>query len=568
MMNQPNEGGRNFIQAIIEEDIKNGVNEGRVHTRFPPEPNGYLHIGHGLAVNIDYGMAAKYGGLFNLRFDDTNPTKETDEFVQSIIDDVAWLGAKWDDRLLFTSDYFERFYEFAVQLIKKGLAYVCDLSQEEVRRYRGTLTEPGKDSPWRNRSAEENLGLFERMRNGEFPNGSRTLRAKIDMASPNLNMRDPVIYRILHAKHHRAGDKWCIYPMYDFAHPLEDALENITHSICTLEYADHQPLYEWMLDNVDLSGVPGVKGRPKQIEFARLNLTYTVMSKRRLRRLVEEGCVAGWDDPRMPTIAGLRRRGFTPESVRSFCEQVGVSRSNSIEDVAFLEHCVRDDLNRRALRVMAVLRPLKVVLTNYPEDRVEWMEVENNPEDPEAGVREVPFDRELYIEAEDFMENPPKKFYRLSPGREVRLKGAYIVKCESVIKDEQGAVREIHCTYDPDTRSGCPGANRKVKATIHWVSARHGVPATVRLYDRLFLVENPEDVPEERDFVENVNPESLEVLESCIIEPGMASPDPEKRYQFLRQGYFYVDPLDSKDGKVVFNRVVPLRDTWARIKNK
>mgnify|MGYP001407075643 FL=1 len=567
MADLPNEGSRHFIQAIIEEDLKNGVNEGRVHTRFPPEPNGYLHIGHGLAVTIDYGMAAKYGGLFNLRFDDTNPTKETDEFVQSIIEDVAWLGAKWDDRLLFTSDYFELFYQFAVQLIKKGLAYVCDLSQEEMREYRGTLTEPGKESPWRNRSVEENLELFERMRNGEFPNGSRTLRAKIDMASPNINMRDPVLYRILHTEHHRAGKKWCIYPMYDFAHPLADALENITHSICTLEYADHRPLYDWVLDNVDLSGIPGVTGRPKQIEFARLNLTYTVLSKRRLRRLVEEGYVAGWDDPRMPTIAALRRRGYTPEAIRSFCEQVGVSRSNSIEDLAFLEHCVREDLNKRALRVMAVLRPVKVVLTNYPEDQVEWVDVENNPEDPNAGVRKVPFCRELYIEAEDFMENPPKKFFRLSPGQEVRLKGAYIVKCEGVVKDAQGAIREILCTYDPSTRSGGPGANRKVKATIHWVSARHGIPATVRLYDRLFSVENPEDVPEGRDFVEYINPDSLEVLSSCVLEPSMANPDPDKRYQFLRQGYFCVDPVDAKGGKIIFNRIVSLKDTWAKIKN-
>ncbi len=560
---------RNFLRALVEEDLRNGLNNGRVHTRFPPEPNGYLHIGHALSVNLNYGIAASYGGLFNVRFDDTNPTKETDEFVQSIIDDIAWLGAKWDDRLLFTSDYFGIFYDLAVQLIKKSAAYVCDLSQEEMREYRGTLTVPGKNSPNRDRAVEENLDLFQRMRAGEFANGSRTLRAKIDMASPNINMRDPVIYRILHAEHHRAGDKWCIYPMYDFAHPLEDALENITHSFCTLEYADHRPLYDWVLDNVDLCEIPGVIDRPKQMEFGRLNVTYTVLSKRRLRRLVEEGHVDGWDDPRMPTVAGLRRRGYTPESIKSFCDQVGVARSYSIEDLAFLEHCVREDLNRHASRVMAVLHPVKVVLTNYPPDLVEWMDVENNPEDPEgAGSRKVPFSRELYIEEGDFMEEPPKKFFRLSLGQEVRLKGAYIVKCESIVKDDSGNITEIHCAYDPDTKSGGAGANRKVKATIHWVSASHGIQATVRLYDRLFTVENPEDVPEGTDFLTNINPRSLETLTGCIVEPALKNPDPDVRYQFLRQGYFFVDPVEFRNGKTVFNRIVSLRDTWAKVRGE
>jgi glutaminyl-tRNA synthetase len=566
MIEQSNDNSRNFIQNIIDQDLREGLNDGRVHTRFPPEPNGYLHIGHALSIMLNYGLAERNNGLFNVRFDDTNPTKEEEEFVQSIIEDVKWLGANWGDRPFFASDYFDYFYEFAVQLIEKGLAYVCDLSQDEIREYRGTLTTPGKDSPYRSRSIEENLSLFQRMKNGEFPNGSRTLRAKIDMSSPNLNMRDPVLYRILHATHHRTGDKWCIYPMYDYAHPLEDALENITHSVCTLEYADHRPLYDWVLDNVDLSSVPGIKGRPKQIEFARLNLTHTVMSKRKLRRLVEEGYVDGWDDPRMPTIAGLRRRGYTPESIRSFCDQVGVARSNSIESLSFLEHCVRENLNKSAIRVMAVLRPVKLILTNYPEDQVEWVEIENNPEEPETGTRQVPFCRELYIEKEDFMENPPKKFYRLSPGQEVRLKGAYIVKCQDVVKDSTGQIVEIHCTYDPDSKSGSSGGKRRVKATLHWVSARHGIPATVRLYDKLFLTENPDDGPEGHDFTDDINPKSLEVLNDCVLEPSISEADPDIRYQFLRQGYFCVDPVDYRKGKIVFNRIVTLRDTWAKIK--
>ncbi|NLY54043.1 MAG: glutamine--tRNA ligase/YqeY domain fusion protein [Firmicutes bacterium] len=553
----------NFIRRIIDEDIARGWNDGRVHTRFPPEPNGYLHIGHAKAIWLNYSIAKDYNGLFNLRFDDTNPTKEEQEYVDAIINDVKWLGVDWGDRLFFTADYFDRMYECAVQLIKDGKAYVDDLSADEIREYRGTLTEPGQESPYRNRSVEENLDLFERMKNGEFPDGARVLRAKIDMASPNINMRDPVIYRIRHASHHRTGDKWCIYPMYDFAHPLEDAFENITHSLCSIEYADHNELYEWVLDNVDYSG-PGITGRPKQIEFARLNLSHTVMSKRKLRRLVEEGVVEGWDDPRMPTIAGLRRRGYTPESIRIFCERIGVARSDSIVDIAFLEHCVREDLNASAPRLMAVLRPLKITLENYPEGQVEWVEIENNPEDPDAGNRLVPFGRELYIEREDFMENPPRKFYRLAPGREMRLKGAYIIKCERVIKDADGNITELICSYDPESKSGMPGADRKVKATAHWVSAQHAVPVTVRLYDHLFLKENPDDAPPGKDFMANLNPNSLEVLTNCLAEPEMRKAKPGDRFQFLRQGYFFADPIDSKDGKLVFNKIVGLRDTWKR----
>lgn len=553
----------NFIRRIIDEDIARGLNDGRVHTRFPPEPNGYLHIGHAKAILLNYSIARDYNGLFNLRFDDTNPMKEETEYVDSIINDVKWLGADFGDRLFFTADYFDRMYELAVQLIKDGKAYVDDLCAEEIREYRGTLTEPGQESPYRNRSIEENLDLFVRMKNGEFPDGARVLRAKIDMASPNINMRDPVIYRILHASHHRAGDKWCIYPMYDFAHPLEDAFESITHSLCSIEFADHNELYEWFLDNIDYSG-PGIEGRPKQIEFARLNITNTVMSKRKLRRLVEEGVVEGWDDPRMPTIAGLRRRGYSPQAIQNFCERIGVARSDSTVDMAFLEHCVREDLNEHAERLMAVLRPLKITLENYPEGQVEWLPIENNPENPAAGERQVPFSRELYIEQADFMEDPPRKFYRLAPGREMRLKGAYIIKCERVVKDEAGNIVELICTYDPESKSGMPGANRKVKATAHWVSAAHAVKITARLYDHLFLTANPDDAPEGQDFMANLNPDSLEVLTNCMAEPAIASAKPGDRFQFLRQGYFHVDPVDSKDGEIVVNRIVGLRDTWKR----
>jgi len=555
----------NFIQNIITEDLKTGKNNGRVHTRFPPEPNGYLHIGHAKSICLNFGLAAANGGLCNLRFDDTNPSKEETEYVESIMDNVRWLGFDWDDRLYYASDYFDQLYEFACQLIKNGKAYVCDLSAQEIKEYRGTLTEPGRESPYRNRSVEENLDLFQRMKNGEFPDGTRVLRAKIDMASPNLNMRDPVIYRIQHSHHHRTGDKWCIYPMYDFAHPLSDALEGITHSICTLEFADHRPLYDWFIENVDYG--KEVHGRPQQIEFARLNLTYTVMSKRKLRLLVEKGFVRGWDDPRMPTISGLRRRGYTPEAIRDFCERIGVAKRNSTVDIALLEHCIREDLNLRAPRVMAVLRPLKVVITNYPEGQVEWLTTENNVEQPEMGTREIPFTREIYIEQEDFMEDPPKKFFRLKPGGEVRLKSAFIIQCQEVIKDDQGRIVELHCTYDPDSRTGGPNAGRKVKGTLHWVSADYAVPAEVRLYDNLFLKEDPDDEEEGTDFTAFLNPNSLEVLTDCLVEPSLAQAPVESRYQFLRQGYFVVDP-DSQDGRLVFNRIVGLRDSWAKIQSR
>ncbi|NLP23437.1 MAG: glutamine--tRNA ligase/YqeY domain fusion protein [Syntrophomonadaceae bacterium] len=555
----------NFIQTIITEDLKSGKNNGRVHTRFPPEPNGYLHIGHAKSICLNFGLAAANGGICNLRFDDTNPSKEEIEYVESIQDNVRWLGFDWEDRLYYASDYFDQLFELACQLINKGQAYVCDLSAEEIREYRGTLTEPGKESPYRNRSIEENLDLFMRMKNGEFPDGARVLRAKIDMASPNLNMRDPVLYRIQHAHHHRTGDKWCIYPMYDYAHPLSDALESITHSVCTLEFADHRPLYDWCIEQVDYG--KEIHGRPQQIEFARLNLTYTVMSKRKLRLLVEKGVVGGWDDPRMPTISGLRRRGYTPEAIRDFCDRIGVAKRNSTVDIALLEHCIREDLNRRASRVMAVLRPLKVVITNYPEDKVEWMTTENNIEQPEMGIREIPFAREIYIEQEDFMEDPPKKFFRLRPGGEVRLKSAYIIECQEVIKDDQGRIVELHCTYDPDSKSGGPNAGRRVKGTLHWVSAQHAIPAEVRLYDQLFLKENPDDEEEGKDFTSFLNPDSLEVLKDSLVEPSLADAAVESSYQFLRQGYFVVDP-DSSSGKLVFNRIVGLRDSWAKIQNK
>ena len=507
-------------------------------------------------------MAEKYNGLCNLRFDDTNPTKEDIEYVDSIIEDIKWLGFDWEDRLYYASDYYDQFYDYAVTLVKKGLAYVDDLTAEEIREYRGTLTEPGKDSPYRNRSIEENLDLFERMKNGEFDNGERVLRAKIDMASPNMNMRDPVIYRILKAPHHRTGDKWCIYPMYDFAHPLEDAIENITHSLCSLEFEDHRPLYDWFLEKLE------IENPPRQFEFARLNLTYTMMSKRKLRNLVENNIVDSWDDPRMPTLSGLRRRGFTPASIRNFCDLIGVSKTYSVVDYAFLEHCIREDLNKKALRVMAILDPLKVIIDNYPEDLTEEMDVENNPEAPETGTRKVPFSRELYIERDDFQENPPKKYFRLKPGAEVRLKNAYIVKCESFVKDDDGNIIEVHCTYDPESRGGSAPDGRKVRGTIQWVSARHAEDAEVRLYDHLFTKENPDDVSEDGDYMENINPDSLIVLKNCKLEPSLKGAKPGEAFQFIRTGYFCVDSKEYKKGNLVFNRTVSLKDTWAKIVKK
>ena len=549
----------NFIRDIILEDLKTNKFDGRVQTRFPPEPNGYLHIGHAKSTYLNFGLAAEFGGKTNLRFDDTNPEKEEQEYVDSIIKDVRWLGWQWDG-LYYASDYFDQLYAFAVQLINAGKAYVCDLSAEEIRQYRGTLTEPGKDSPYRNRSTEENLDLFERMHAGEFPDGSRTLRAKIDMASKNLNLRDPIMYRILHASHHRTGDKWCIYPMYDFAHGQSDSIEHVTHSICTLEFEDHRPLYNWFIEQLGI--FPS-----QQIEFDRLNLTYTLLSKRKLLQLVQEGRVSGWDDPRMPTISGIRRRGYTPEALRNFCAAIGASKTNGSIELAMLEHFVREDLNRRSLRVMGVLRPLKVVIDNYPEGQVEELDVVNNPEDPNAGVRKVPFSRVLYIEQDDFREDPPKKFFRLSPGIEVRLRGGYFIKCTSVVKDEQGNVAEVHCTYDPATRSGNAPDNRKVKATIHWVSADHALDTEVRIYENLFLKENPSDAPEGHDFRDNLNPNSLEVITHAKLEPSVKGAAPETRYQFERLGYFCVDP-DSSADKLVFNRTVALRDTWAKIEKR
>ncbi|NMC27221.1 MAG: glutamine--tRNA ligase/YqeY domain fusion protein [Syntrophomonadaceae bacterium] len=554
----------NFIQNIINEDRKVGKNGGRVHTRFPPEPNGYLHIGHAKSICLNFGLAAANQGLCNLRFDDTNPSKEDVEYVESIQEDVKWLGFSWDERMFFASDYFSILYEYALQLIKKGQAYVCDLSAEEIKAYRGTLTEPGKNSPYRERSVEENLDLFQRMRAGEFPDGARVLRAKIDMASPNINMRDPVLYRILRATHHRTGDEWCIYPMYDYAHPLSDALEEITHSICTLEFADHRPFYDWTLDQVDYSAE--AQGRPQQIEFARLNLSYTVMSKRKLRELVEKGFVDGWDDPRMPTISGFRRRGYTPASIRDFCDRIGVAKRDSMVDIALLEHCIREELNFSAPRVMAVLRPLKVIIENYPVDQVEWVEAENNPENPEMGNRLLPFSREIFIEQDDFMIDPPKKFFRLAPGREIRLKNAYIIKCEEVIVDEgTGAVAELRCSYDPESRSGGATSGRKVKGTSHWVSAAHALDAEIRLYDHLFMVENPDSEEEGVDYKSKLNPMSLEILRDCKVEPGLAQAQPGTRFQFMRQGYFYLDPKAESETGLVFNRIVALRDTWAKI---
>ncbi|MGC8594204.1 MAG: glutamine--tRNA ligase/YqeY domain fusion protein [Candidatus Kryptoniota bacterium] len=544
---------RNFIRDIIDEDLKIGRYK-TVHTRFPPEPNGYLHIGHAKSICLNFGLAEDYNGLCNLRFDDTNPTKEDVEYVESIMKDVRWLGFDWGDRLYYASDYFERLYEYAVRLIKKGKAYVCDLSAEEIREYRGTLTEPGKESPYRNRTVEENLDLFERMRRGEFPDGSKTLRAKIDMSSPNLNMRDPVMYRILHASHHRTGNKWCIYPTYDWAHGQSDSIEGITHSICTLEFEDHRPLYNWFLDELGIH-------HPRQVEFARLNLTYTVMSKRRLLQLVQEGYVSGWDDPRMPTISGLRRRGYTPESIRMFADRIGVSKAESIIDVSVLENCLRDDLNKRAPRAMVVLNPLKLVIDNYPEGKSEELDAVNNPEDLSMGTRKIPFSRVLYIEQADFRENPPKGYHRLSPGAEVRLRYAYIIKCIDVVRDKNsGEIIEVRCIYYPETRTGLPGSSKKVKGTIHWVSAEHSIDVEVRLYDRLFTVEDPGG-DNWRDYI---NPDSLKIIKGCKAEQGLTKVKAQDRFQFERLGYFCVDD-DSRADNIIFNRSVTLKDTWAKI---
>jgi glutaminyl-tRNA synthetase len=549
----------NFIKTIIDEDMRTGKFEGRVHTRFPPEPNGYLHIGHAKSICLNFGLALEYKGLCNLRMDDTNPIKEEEEYIESIKEDVKWLGFDWADRLYYASDYFDKLYEYAIQLIKAGKAYVDDLRADEIREYRGTLTSPGKDSPYRNRSVQENLELFDRMTKGEFDDGSKVLRAKIDMASPNLNMRDPVMYRILHASHHRTGDKWCIYPMYDFTHGQSDSIEGITHSICTLEFEDHRPLYDWFVNELGIY-------HPQQIEFARLNLSHTVMSKRKLLQLVEQGHVSGWNDPRMPTISGLRRRGYTPESVRNFCERIGVAKRDSMISVALLEHCVREDLNKKAFRMMAVLRPLKVIIDNYPDDLVEELDAINNPEDPSMGTRKIPFSKVIYIEQEDFQEDPPKKFYRLAPGREVRLRYAYFIKCTDVVKDkETGEIKELHCTYDPSTRGGDAPDGRKVKATLHWVSAKHAFKTEVRLYDHLFLSENPADEKDGQDFIAKLNPRSVERLSSCMLEPALKEVAPGYRCQFERLGYFCADAVDSLAGNPVFNRIVSLKDEWARV---
>jgi glutaminyl-tRNA synthetase len=545
-----------FIRQIVTDDLQAGK-YARIMTRFPPEPNGYLHVGHAKSICLNFGIAREFGGLCNLRFDDTNPTKEEQEYVDSIMADVRWLGFDWDERLFFASDYFQQMYDYALHLIKTGQAYVCSLTAEEIRQYRGTLTEPGQESPHRQRSIEENLELFEDMRAGKFPDGSHVLRAKIDMASGNINMRDPVLYRVLHAEHHRTGDTWCIYPMYDYAHPISDALEGITHSLCTLEFEDHRPLYDWTLDHLP------VPYRPYQYEFARLNLNYTVLSKRRLIKLVQEGRVRGWDDPRLPTLSGLRRRGYPAAAVRKFCDLIGVGKRENLVEMSLLEYCVREELNRTAPRVMAVLHPLKVVLLNYPENQVEELDAVNNPEDPEAGVRPAPFSRELYIERDDFMEDPPKKFFRLAPGREVRLRYAYFIKCVEVVKDARGEIVELHCTYDPDTKGGYAPDGRKVKATLHWVSALHARPAEVRLYDRLFTT--PEPGADTGNFLDDLNPDSLTTLTACRVEPSLAGAQAGERFQFERLGYFCVDP-DSGPGKLIFNRTVTLKDAWARIK--
>jgi glutaminyl-tRNA synthetase len=559
----PDTSGLDFIRELIVKDRAAGKHGGRVHTRFPPEPNGYLHIGHAKAICLNFGVAAEFGGLCNLRFDDTNPTKEDIEYVEAIQEDVRWLGFDWEDRLYYAADYFETMYECAEKLITLGKAYVDSLTAEEIREHRGTLTERGRESPFRDRPIEENLDLFRRMRAGEFPDGAHVLRAKIDMGSPNINMRDPTLYRIRHASHHRTGDAWCIYPLYDYAHPIEDAVEGITHSLCTLEFEDHRPFYDWVIETLDF------ESRPQQIEFARLNLSYTVMSKRKLLSLVRDGHVGGWDDPRMPTIAGLRRRGYTPESIRDFCDRIGLAKKENVIDMALLEHCVREDLNKRAPRMMAVLRPLKVVIENYADGQVEWLEAVNNPEDPAAGTRQVPFSRELYIEQEDFREDPPKKFFRLSPGAEVRLRYAYIIKCVDVVKDPRtGAVTELRCTYDADTLSGKGAeAGRRVKGTLHWVSASHAVDSVVQLYDRLFVSPDPEDLSEDQHFTSNLNPASLEVLQGCKLEPELGDVAAGSRYQFERIGYFTADP-HSRPSAPVFNRIVGLRDSWAKIEKK
>jgi len=550
----------NFVRDIIVEDLKTGKYGGRVHTRFPPEPNGYLHIGHAKAIHLDFGLAAEFGGKCNLRFDDTNPEKEETEYVEAIIEDVRWLGGDFGDRMFYASDYFQQLYDWAIQLIRSGKAYVCDLTADQVREQRGTLTEPGKESPYRDRSVEENLDLFARMKAGEFPDGSRTLRAKIDMASKNLNMRDPVMYRILHAEHHRTGNDWPIYPMYDYAHGQSDSIEGITHSICTLEFEDHRPLYDWFVEQLGIH-------HPQQIEFDRLNVTYTMMSKRKLLKLVQDKYVNGWDDPRMPTISGMRRRGYTAEALKSFCKNLGVSKTNGTTELSLLEYYVRDDLNKRAPRVMGVLRPLKVVIDNYPDGLVEQMEAVNNPEDPAAGKRAVPFSKVLYIEQEDFREDPPKQYFRLTPGREVRLRYGYFITCTSVVKNDHGEVVEVHCTYDPATRGGDSPDGRKVKATIHWVSAAHAVDAEVHLYETLFTKEDPNDVPEGQDFTANLNPNSLEVLRGCKLEPSLAGVTALHGFQFERLGYFCVDKSSTPE-KPIFNRTVTLKDTWAKIEKK
>ena len=551
----------NFIRNIIEDDIEKGKNEKRVATRFPPEPNGYLHIGHAKSICLNFGIAEDYKGTCNLRFDDTNPSKEDVEYVDSIMEDVHWLGFDWNERLFYASDYFDKLYEYAINLIKDNKAFVCDLSADEIREYRGTLKGPGKESPYRNRSVEENLTLFEKMRNGEFKEGEHVLRAKIDMASPNINLRDPVMYRIKRASHHRTGDKWCIYPMYDFTHCLSDSIEGITHSLCSLEFEDNRPLYDWFLDQLP------VPCHPQQIEFARLNLAYTVLSKRKLIKLVEEGYVSGWDDPRMPTITGIRRRGYTPESIRNFCERIGVAKRDSMVDMALLEYCVREHLNEITPRVMGVLNPLRVVIENYPEDKTETLEGPFHPEDESMGTRKLPFSRVLYIEKDDFREDPPKKFFRLAPGREVRLRYAYYIKCVDFVKDEKtGEITEIRCTYDPETKGGYSPDGRKVKGTLHWISAAHGIEAEVRLYDRLFTVPDPSG--EEGDFTDYINPDSLEVIDSCYVEPSLKGVSPGTRLQFERIGYFYADPVDTTDNKPIFNRTVTLRDAWAKIEEK
>jgi glutaminyl-tRNA synthetase len=557
---EPATGPSNFIRDIVLDDLKTNKFQGRVHTRFPPEPNGYLHIGHAKSICLNFGLAAEFGGKTNLRFDDTNPEKEETEYVDSIMDTVRWLGFDWEDRLFYASDYFPQLYDWAVQLIREGKAFVCDLTADQIRQYRGTPAEPGKESPYRNRSVEENLDLFARMKAGEFPDGSRTLRAKIDMAAPNFNLRDPIMYRIVHAEHHRTGNEWCIYPMYDYAHGQSDSIERITHSICTLEFEDHRPLYDWYIEALGIY-------HPQQIEFDRLNITYTLLSKRKLLQLVQDGHVSGWDDPRMPTLVGIRRRGYTPEAMRNFCAAIGLSKTNGIIELGRLEYFVREDLNRRAQRVMAVLRPLKVVIDNYPEGQVEEMVAVNNPEDPNAGTRKVPFSRELYIEQEDFREDPPKEFFRLSPGREVRLRYGYFIKCTGVVKNAQGEVTEVHCTYDPATHGGNSPDGRKVKATIHWVSAAQAVSGEVRMYDTLFLKEDPNQVEEGQDFTANLNPKSLEIITDARLEPSLANAEPGTRLQFERLGYFCVD-IDSKPGHPVFNRTVALKDTWAKIEKR